>query len=116
MEFSRPATGVGSLSLLQGIFPTQGKNPGLLHCSVPRVGVHTIFSSDNSPFTDKHGDEEIRSTRDILKHLYLGYFFSSESSGLGNEVQVFPYHSSTYGLNYFLKLSAYIYIYVYTHT
>ena len=26
-------TGVGSLSVLQGIFPTQGSNPGLLHCS-----------------------------------------------------------------------------------
>ena len=25
-------TGVGSLSLLQGIFPTQRLNPGLLHC------------------------------------------------------------------------------------
>ena len=25
--------GVGSLSLLQGIFPTQGSNPGLPHCS-----------------------------------------------------------------------------------
>ena len=25
-------TGVGSLSLLQEIFPTQGLNPGLLHC------------------------------------------------------------------------------------
>ena len=25
-------TGVGSLSLLQGIFPTQGLNPGILHC------------------------------------------------------------------------------------
>ena len=24
--------GVGSLPLLQGIFPTQGTNPGLLHC------------------------------------------------------------------------------------
>ena len=24
-------TGVGSLSLLQGIFPSQGSNPGLLH-------------------------------------------------------------------------------------
>ena len=32
--WSSPAqnTGVGSLSLLQGIFPTQGLNPGLLHC------------------------------------------------------------------------------------
>ena len=25
-------TGVGGLSLLQGIFPTQGSNPGLPHC------------------------------------------------------------------------------------
>ena len=25
-------TGLGSLSLFQGIFPTQGLNPGLLHC------------------------------------------------------------------------------------
>ena len=25
-------TGVGGLSLLQGIFPAQGLNPGLLHC------------------------------------------------------------------------------------
>ena len=23
---------MGSLSLLQGVFPTQGSNPGLLHC------------------------------------------------------------------------------------
>ena len=30
------STGVGSLSLLQGIFPTQGSNPGLPHCgSIP---------------------------------------------------------------------------------
>ena len=26
-------TGVGSCSLLQGIFPTQGLNPGFLHCN-----------------------------------------------------------------------------------
>ena len=32
MEFLGQNTGVGSLSLLQGIFPTQGSNPGLLHC------------------------------------------------------------------------------------
>ena len=32
MEFSRPDTGVGSLSLLQGIFPTWVSNPGLPHC------------------------------------------------------------------------------------
>ena len=32
MEFSRPEFCSGSYSLLQGIFPTQGLNSGLLHC------------------------------------------------------------------------------------
>ena len=32
MEFSRQNTGVDSLSLLQGIFSSQGLNPGLPHC------------------------------------------------------------------------------------
>ena len=32
MEFSRPEYWSGLLSLLQGIFPTQGSNPGLPHC------------------------------------------------------------------------------------
>ena len=32
MEFSRKEYWSGSLSLLQGIFPTQGLNPGLLYC------------------------------------------------------------------------------------
>ena len=32
MEFSRQVTGVGCHFLLQGIFPTQGLNPGLPHC------------------------------------------------------------------------------------
>ena len=32
MEFSSKNTGMGSYSFLQGIFPTQGLNPGLPHC------------------------------------------------------------------------------------
>ena len=32
MGFSRQNTGVGCHFLLQGIFPTQGSNPGLQHC------------------------------------------------------------------------------------
>ena len=31
-HFPGQNTGVGSRSFLQGIFPTQGSNPGLLHC------------------------------------------------------------------------------------
>ena len=32
MGFPGKSTGVGCHFLLQGIFPTQGLNPGLLHC------------------------------------------------------------------------------------
>ena len=38
-------TGVGSLSLFQGIFPTQGLNPGLLHCRQ----IHYHLSHKGSP-------------------------------------------------------------------
>ena len=31
-DFPGKNTGVGCHALLQGIFPTQGLNPGLLHC------------------------------------------------------------------------------------
>ena len=53
-------TGVGSLSLLQGIFPTQGSNPGLPHCRQiiyqlshkgrPRIleSISYLFSSGSS--------------------------------------------------------------------
>ena len=40
-------TGVGSLSLLPGIFPTQGWNPGLLHCRWMRI-LHQL-SHQGSP-------------------------------------------------------------------
>ena len=32
-DFPGKDTGVGCHFLLQGIFPTQGSNPGILHCS-----------------------------------------------------------------------------------
>ena len=48
MEFFRPNTGVGSLSLLQGIFPTQGLNPGLPHC---RRILHQL-NHKGSPLSD----------------------------------------------------------------
>ena len=37
-------TGVGSLSLLQGTFPTQGLNPGLLHCR--RIFYHLSYQGN----------------------------------------------------------------------
>ena len=46
-------TGVGSLSLFQGIFPTQGSNPGLLHCrwilhQLSHKGSPTSYTTINS--------------------------------------------------------------------
>ena len=60
-------TGVGSLSLLQGIFPTQGLNPGLPHCrwilyqlsheGRPRILEWVVypFSSGSSPPRNRTG-------------------------------------------------------------
>ena len=45
-NFPGQNTGVGSLSLLQEIFPTQGSNPGLPHC---RQILHQL-SHKGSPF------------------------------------------------------------------
>ena len=45
-------TGVGSHSLLQGIFPTQGSNPGLLHC---RHGLFTVWANYNQKEAQKRG-------------------------------------------------------------
>ena len=61
-------TGVGSLSLLQGIFPTQGLNPGLLHCR----WILYQLSPQGSP--------------GILE--WVAYPFSSTSSWLRNQTRV----------------------------
>ena len=44
-------TGVRSLSLLQGIFPTQGSNPGLLHCQLSLKGSPRMMERVAYPFS-----------------------------------------------------------------
>ena len=51
-------SGVGSLSLLQGIFPTLGLNPGLLHCrqvlyQLSHQGSHTSIHKNENLFLCK---------------------------------------------------------------
>ena len=46
-------TGVGSLSLLQGIFPTQGSNPGIPHCRWILYQRH-VLNGDNFKQECKH--------------------------------------------------------------
>ena len=62
-------TGVGSLSLLQGIFPTQGSNLGLLHCRQILLPSKPRFFSQSEIFQNK-----------ILYRIWLSFcsgFFAS---------------------------------------
>ena len=58
-------TGVGSLSLLQGIFPTQGLNPGLPHCrrilyQLSHQGSPYLRKENNKQETVKHRNRASR--------------------------------------------------------
>ena len=82
MEFSRPNTGVGSLSLLQGIFPTQGSNPGVPHCrwilyQLSHKGSPTIPEWVAYPFFSGSS----RSRNQIGVSCIAGGFFTTELSG-----------------------------------
>ena len=69
--------GVGSLSLLQGIFPTQGSNPGLLHCrrvlyclsqqGSPQPSVQLIQLS--LPVAQNQGGKEIATCLSTFFHI-----------------------------------------------
>ena len=47
--------GVGSLSLLQGIFPTKGLNPGPLHCLEKEMATHPSILAWRIPWTEEAG-------------------------------------------------------------
>ena len=84
MEFSLGQnTGVGSLSFLQGIFPTQGSNPGLLHCR------HILYQLSHQGSPSNSGEliySDIDPVRRIIFHnccflyfllCFIGVLFSS---------------------------------------
>ena len=58
-------TGVDSPSLLQGIFPTQGLNPGLPHC---RQILYQL-SHKGSPFHAKRGTIKDRNGLDLAEDI-----------------------------------------------
>ena len=80
MEFSSQNTGVGSLSLLQGIFPTQRLNPGLPHCrqilyQLTHQGSPRILEWVAYPFSRRSSrprNQTRVSWRRILYHLSSG--------------------------------------------
>ena len=68
-------TGVGSLSLLQGIFPTQGPNPGLPHC---RGILYQLSHQGYLPSAEPNW-----TISPVLSHLYgFIYLFCSLSNAL----------------------------------
>ena len=75
-------TGVGSLSLLQGNFPTQGSNPGLLHCrqvlyQLSNKGSARILEWVAYPFSS--GSSQPRNWTRVS--CIAGGFFTTELSG-----------------------------------
>ena len=75
-------TGMGSYSLLQGIFPTQGLNPGLLHCrwilyQLSHHGSPRILEWAAYPFS--RGSSQPRSQTRV-SHIADGFFTSWATS------------------------------------
>ena len=79
IEFTRPETGVGSCSPLQGIFPIQGSNPGLPHCrwilyqlrplGKPKNTVVDSLSLLQQIFPTQESNQGLLNCRRILYHL-----------------------------------------------
>ena len=68
-------TGVGSLSLLQGIFPIQGLNPGLLHCR------QILYQLSHQVVKEAARNKTNRASR-IYKHLSHSWE-TGEAIGIG---------------------------------
>ena len=75
-------TGVGSLSLLQGIVPTQEPNPGLLHCGwilyqLSHKGSTRILGQVAYPFSSRSSQPRNPTRVSCI----AGQFFTNELSG-----------------------------------
>ena len=66
------SSGVGSLSLLQGIFPTQGSNPGLPHCR------QILYQLSHQGSPQRHSPDGISSVEG-LEVIGVDMEFSGES-------------------------------------
>ena len=115
-------TGLGSLSLLQGIFPTQGSNPGLPHCrrilyQLSHKGSPTIlewvaypFSSGSSQPRNWTGSPalqedslpaELSGKPMLINHLYI--FFDEMS-----HLELLPILTGLFVFYYWVRSSLYI--------
>ena len=77
------STGVGCHALLQGIFPTQGSNPGLPHCR--RTLYHLSQQAESLPESFAYGGSWI-----------FSLILSGHSKQAWTFLCLWPYHSSSY--------------------
>ena len=125
-------TGVRSLSLLQGIFPTQGLHPGLLHCrwilyqlshkGSPRVlewGANPFFSGSSQPrnqtvvsciagrvFTNWAVRESLIGVNAIMKRHQRAHMTLLLCKDIGKKMTVYKLGSRTHRIrNLFWSLS-----------
>ena len=94
-------TGVGSLSLLKGIFPTQGLNPGLSHCrwilyQLSHKGSPRILEWVAYPFSN--GSSQPRNRTGVS--WIAGRFFKTELSGYNKAMKSYLYfkHRLTFAI------------------
>ena len=78
MDFTVQKTGIGSHSLLQGLFPTQGSNPGLPHCEwilyqLSHKGSPRVLEWVAHPFSSRSAQHRNRTQ---VSHI-VGRFFTS---------------------------------------
>ena len=72
-NFPGQKTGVGSLSLLQGIFPTQGSNPGLLHC---RQILYQLSHQESPEIQQRQPEPLCRSLAQLALGPHCSFFVS----------------------------------------
>ena len=110
VKFSRPPCWSGEPSLLQGIFPTQELNPGLLHCR--RILYHLIHQGSRyEKIWQQQGKKEIKygilikwsESRSVVSALrphglYSPWNSPSQNTGVGS-LSLLQEIFSTQGLN-----------------
>ena len=69
--------GVGSLSLLQGIFPTKGLNPGPLHCLEKEMATHPSILAWRIPWTEEPGGLQSVGSQELDTTEWLSLHFTS---------------------------------------
>ena len=98
-------TGVGSLSLLQGIFPTQGSNPGLLHCrqilyQLSHHGSPRILEWQPIPSPTDLPDPGIKLGSPVLQVDSLPTELSGKPNNTETKLNTWKFHKSPYGHSY----------------